>query len=289
MQETMKSFFVLPLLLATALAQTAPSSPTAKSSEDESTTKARALVNKAIEALGGPTYTGYSTRTEQGRSYTLYHGRPHDGGVLYRRFFRYGDKDRVEIPLESYGSWINIVGTQNPFPIDLPDPKSNKKTDVAIIHNGEKGYEITFKGTELEEPKLTADYVRRRQRSLDKVLREWIREPGTALFYEGQALADNKLTDQITVTNSKNESITLFLDATTHLPIKKSYSWRDVSDKYRNVEEEVYDNYKPVQGILTPYSLTRFYNGDMAYQRFLSKITYNDNLADSLFEANLTK
>jgi len=293
----MKFAFAFPFLLASALAQApatpaarpAPTSPTAKSPEDESTTKARALVNKAIEALGGPSYTGYTTRTEQGRSYTLYHGRPRDGGVLYRRFFQYGEKDRVEVPLESYGSWVDIVQTQTPFPIQLPDPKSNKKTDVAIIHNGDLGYEVTFKGTEKEEPKLTSDYNRRRLRSLDKVLREWMQAPGTALFFEGQALADNKLTDQITITNSKNESVTLFLDATTHLPVKKSYSWRDASDKYRNVEEEVYDNYKPVQGILTPYSLTRFYNGDMAYQRFLSKITYNDNLADSLFEASLTK
>lgn len=316
LQETMKYVVAIPLLLATALAQApakpgalAPASSPAQTSntvqpphpipvakpleakplEDESTVKARALVGQAIEALGGPAYVGYTARTEQGRSYTLYHGRPRDGGVMYRRFFRYADKDRVEIPLESYGSMKDIVQTQNPFPIDLPDPRSNKKTDVAIIHNGEQGYEITFKGTEKEEPKLTADYNRRSQRSLDKVLREWIREPGTALFYEGQSLADNKLADQITITNPQNESVTLFLDAVTHLPIKKTYSWRDTTDKYRNVEDEVYDNYKPVQGILTPYSVTRYYNGDMAYQRFLSKITYNENLADSLFEASLTK
>ena len=94
---------------------------------------------------------------------------------------------------------------------------------------------------------------------------------------------------QVTITNSKDESVTLYLDSTTHVPIKKTFSWRDSTDKERNTEEEVYDNYKRVQDILTPYSLTRFYNGDMAYQRFLSKITYNDNLADSLFEATLTK
>ena len=306
----MKYAFAVPLLLATALAQVpahpvapapasspmqasksiqAPNLPAVTPAEDESTTKARALVDKAIAALGGPTYVGYTTRTEQGRSYTLYHGRPRDGGVLFRRFFRYSDKDRVEIPLESYGSWKDIVGTQNPFPIDLPDPRSNKKTDVAIVHNGENGFEITFKGTEKEEAKRTADYLRARSRSLEKVLREWVREPGTAFFYEGQALADNKLADQITITNPRNESVTLYLEAATHLPIKKSYTWRDATDKYRNTEEEVYDNYKPVQGVMTPYSLTRFYNGDMSYQRFLTKITYNEQLADSLFEASLTK
>jgi len=37
---------------------------------------------------------------------------------------------------------------------------------------------------------------------------------------------------------------------------------------------------------MTPYTLSRYYNGDLVSERFLSKIKYNDELADSLFEAN---
>ena len=81
--------------------------------------------------------------------------------------------------------------------------------------------------------------------------------------------------------------MTLFLDTTTHLPVKKSFAWRDQTDKYQNVEEEAYDNYKPVQGIMTPYTLSRYYNGDLVSERFLSKVKYNDELADSLFDASL--
>ena len=51
---------------------------------------------------------------------------------------------------------------------------------------------------------------------------------------------------QVTITNSKDESVTLYLDSTTHVPIKKTFSWRDSTDKERNTEEEVYDNYKRV-------------------------------------------
>jgi hypothetical protein len=90
----------------------------------------------------------------------------------------------------------------------------------------------------------------------------------------------------VTITNSRNQSVTLFLDTVTHLPVKKSYSWRDATDKRQNTEEEVYDNYKPVQSILTPYTLSRYYNGDLVAERFLSKVRYNEDLADSLFEAN---
>lgn len=261
----------------------ATSAPVAKSSEDAGAAKAKALIAQAIEALGGPAYTSYTTRSEEGRTYSLYHSQTRGAGVLYRRFYKYADKDRVEVALERGMSVYDII----PFPIPVPEGKANKKTDVAIIHNGDKGFEVSYKGTEQEEAKDTRDYVRRRGTSLEWVLRQWIHEPGMAFFYDGTALGNANLADKVTITNSKNESVTLFLDTVTHLPVKKSFTWRDAKDKGQNVEEEQYDNYKPVQGIMTPYALSRFYNGDLVSERFLSKVKYNGDMADSLFESTV--
>ena len=257
--------------------------PVAKSSEDAGATKAKALIDQAIEALGGAAYTSYATRSEEGRTYSLYHSQTRGAGALYRRFYKYADKDRVEVALERGMSAYDII----PFPIPVPEGKANKKTDIAIIHNGDKGFEVSYKGTEQEEAKDTRDYVRRRGTSLEWVLRQWIHEPGVAFFYDGTALGNANLADKVTITNSKNESVTLFLDTVTHLPVKKSFAWRDAKDKGQNVEVEQYDNYKPVQGIMTPYTLSRFYNGDLVSERFLSKVKYNDEMADSLFEATV--
>ena len=79
--------------------------------------------------------------------------------------------------------------------------------------------------------------------------------------------------------------MTLFLDSNTHLPIKKTFAWRDPTDKLRNTEDEVYDAYRETQGIMTPYSVTRFYNGEMSNQRFLNTVTYNNALNESMFAA----
>ncbi len=258
----MKSILAILLLFGTASAQApAPGSPSAsptaqpaKTIEDEGSRKARALVDQAIDALGGRAYATYTTRSEEGRTYSLYHSQTRGPGVLYRRFYRYADKDRFEIALERGVSVMDII----PLPLPVPEGKANKKTDVAVVHNGDKGYQISYKGTEPEEAKDTEDYLRRRARSLEWVLRKWIQEPGVAFFYDGTALANNNLTEQLTIMNVRNESVTLFLDATTHLPVKKTFSWRDRTDKYRNTEEEVSDNYKSVQGIMTPYTLSRF-------------------------------
>jgi len=254
-----------------------------KTADDGGAAKAKTLVNQAIEALGGSAYLSYATRSEEGRTYSLYHSQTRGPGALYRRFYRFADKDRVEVALERGISAYDLI----PFPIPVPEGKANKKTDVAIIHNGDKGFEVSYKGTEQEEAKDTRDYMRRRERSLEWVLRKWIQEPGVAFFYDGTALGNANLADKVTITNSKNESVTLFLDTTTHLPAKKVFTWRDLTDKGQNVDEELYDNYKPVQGIMTPYTMSRYYNGDLVSERFLNKVKYNDEMADSLFETTV--
>jgi len=157
--------------------------------------------------------------------------------------------------------------------------------DVIYVYQGDTGIEITYKGPHPEDPKDLTEYLRRRHFSLDWVLRKWLSEPGIALFYEGQTVAEEKPVEQVTVMNAHNEGVTLYLNTDDHLPVKKSYSWRDTTDKQRNIEDEVYDNYREVQGVMTPFTITRFYNGDMSGQRFLTAVSYNQGISDSRFEA----
>jgi hypothetical protein len=257
----MKYFLALMLLAAVAGAQeTAASSPSLPV-DQENSRKARMLLDQAIQALGGQSYLDIRDISQEGRSYSFHHGQPNSLGILFWRFYKFPDKERTEL---------------------------TKQRDVTYIINGDKGYEITFKGTALEDPKDLADVLRRRHYSLDWVLRKWLHEPGIALFYEGPTVAERKPVEQVSIMNAKNEGVTLYISADDYLPVKKSYSWRDPTDKERNVEEEVFDNYRLVQGIMTPYTVTRFYNGDMAGQRFLTSVTYNQGLSDSKFQAQPT-
>ncbi len=277
-------FLVLFLLLASAAAQTAGSAEkSAAPPEDENSPKARALIAKAVEALGGQAYLTYRNRSEEGRLYTFFRGESNSVGAPFVNHGKYPDKERLEIIKRgTYLVPIPLVGI-----IGVSHQVKNKD-DLVIIHNGDKGYEITYKGTAAEAPADTANYLRRRRHSVDAILRKWINEPGAAFFYHGAAVAENKPAEQIEIVNAQNDSVTLFLDQDTHLPIKTSYSWRDPTDKYRNVEEQVYDGYKLVQGIMTPHSITRFLNGEMSHQRFLKTVVYNQEVSDSIFEASVT-
>ena len=71
----------------------------------------------------------------------------------------------------------------------------------------------------------------------------------------------------------------------THLPVKKSFEWRDPVDRQKNLEEEIYDNYRKVDGgILAPYNVSRYFNGDMSSQRFFNSVTINQGLDETMFD-----
>jgi hypothetical protein len=241
-------------------AQTTPATSSVQTvpSDHESERKAKALLDQMVEALGGRAYLDIQDISQEGRGYTFHMGRPNSYGTVFWRFYKFPDKDRVEL---------------------------TKQRDVVEIYNGDKGAEVTYKGTRQAENKDLADYLRRRHYSLDWVLRKWLKEPGIALFYEGSTVADQKAVDQVTIMNAHNEAVTLFINSLNHLPVKKTFTWRDPTDKQRNIEDEVWDNYRLVQGLMTPFSVTRYYNGDMSNQRFLTSVTYNKGLNDTMFDS----
>jgi hypothetical protein len=228
---------------------------------DESTIKARALINQAIQALGGNAYLNVVDSSMEGRTYSMHHGQATSSGLIFFRDTKFPDKERTDL---------------------------TKKRDVSYVYTGDHGFEVTYKGTAMLDPKVLAEYIRRRHYSLEWVLRRWINEPGVALFYDGSAIAEQRQTDQVTIMNAQNEAVTLYLDPDTHLPLKKKYQWRDPTDREKDEEDEVYDNYKPVQGVMTPYSVTRYYNGEMSNQRFINSISYNQGVDDSKFAVNAT-
>ena len=269
----MKYAIILLWLTSFVLAQGAPSStsdenpPAEQNSSSLSTdqanvAKAKTILNQGIQALGGQAYLTWQEQSQEGRAYSFHHGEANSLGTLFWRFKKYPDKERVEL---------------------------TKKRDVVEIFNGDKGYEVTYKGARNMDPKDELDpYLRRHHYALEIVLREWLNQPGIALFYEGQTVAAQKETDQVTVMNSKNEAVTLNFDVNTHLPVKKKFTWRDPTDKERNVEEEIFDNYRMVQNIMTPFDVTRIYNGEMAAQSFLTSASYNQPVNDSLFDPHAT-
>jgi hypothetical protein len=262
----MKLFFTILVLVCSACSQSGAQTQNAATpaitldkEAVQNSDKAKAIIEQGIEALGGQIYLTIRDREQQGRGYGFHHGNPTGGGGPFWSFSQFPDKERVEF---------------------------TKERDIAQVFVGDKGYEITFKGPHPVEQKDLDDYLRRRHYSLDRVLRTWINDPGVVMLFEGNAIAAQHPAYQVTLVNAQNESVTLYFDTDSHLPIKKSFEWRDPVDKQKNLEEEVYENYRSVSGIMAPYNITRYFNGDMSNQRFLNTVTINQDLDPAMFDPN---
>jgi hypothetical protein len=68
------------------------------------------------------------------------------------------------------------------------------------------------------------------------------------------------------------------MDEQTHLPLARSFEWRDPLYHDKNTDTEEYDDYHVIDGFPTPFTVTRLKNGDTVRQFYLTHITYNQNL-----------
>ena len=263
--QTLRAIALTLILACLASAQgsapktAAPSSGAQPVPQDDNARHARALLDQMIQAMGGQAWLNIKDVSQEGRTYGFYHGKS-GGGAPFWRFAKWPDMERLEL---------------------------TKQRDWIIIHNGDQGWEITFRGTAPEDPEEHEAYLLRRPFTLEHVLREWLDQPGTALFYEGRALAERKEAEKVTVLNSQNQPVSFYIDIFTHLPIKKSFQHRNPLYRDQDVEDEVYDNWHTVQGIPTALDITRMHNGESTNQRFLNKVTYNSGLPDSMFSATV--
>lgn len=243
----MRRLLALFVLVLPAFAQT--------DSPDANAQKAHKIVDQCIDALGGSAYLNIQSFKQAGRGYGFYRGEPGGVGVPFVRYVRLPDKERVEF---------------------------FKQRDWIKLYVGDDGYDTTFHGTRKEDQDIMVDYLRRRQYSLDLVLRDWVRDPKTQFFYDGQLLVEARQVHQVTLVNAKNQAVTLSIDTVTFLPQRKTFTYRD-EYKEKVEEAETYGNYRMEQGFQTPHIITRLKNGERTAERFLRSVEYNVTVPDSKF------
>jgi hypothetical protein len=239
--------------------QTVPVSPNTGTEAESNQQKARAILDQTIQALGGPAYMNLHDSYTEGR-YGRFHNEVMVGGALYFRYWEWPDKERVEV---------------------------TKQRDIVDLYIGDTVTEVTYKGARPLDAK-TDDSVRlaiqRRHYALEIVLREWLKEPGILLLYEGQTLSgNNRMTDKVTLINSKNESVSLLIAPDTHLPAEKIFVTRDPQTRDRDEEDELFDNWRVVQGINTPYSIVIMRNGQVVRQQYVFNVSYDIHPPESYF------
>jgi hypothetical protein len=246
------------LMLALALAPAAASEPAhggAAQNGDDAAAKnaqqARAAIDRMVQALGGQAWLDMKNQGREGFIAAFFHGNPDPGTTQYYEFHQWPDKDRVDV---------------------------TKHRDVVEFYLGNEGWEVTYRGKKAMDKDLLDDFIRRRDHSIETAIKVWLKDPNTILVYEGQHLVERKLGEQVTLISADNESITILMDTQTHLPLERTFQWRDPLYKDKNTDAEEYDDYHTMDGFPTPLSITRYKNGEMWRQYYIKKVTFNQQL-----------
>ncbi|HEX4004829.1 MAG TPA: hypothetical protein VHX60_01515 [Acidobacteriaceae bacterium] len=254
-----------------APAADAPPSSTASApantAQDTSTEKARAALDAMVQALGGDRWLNLENTYTTGRIAAFYQGKPTGGTV-------------------QFWDWKTSTDER----LDL-DEKMHDRRKWVQIFTPTQCWEITYQGKKpMQKGPMEGNpcdqAIRRRKHSIEVAVKQWMKDPNTVLLYEGQSLAERHLAIQVTLINTDNDSITIQMDATTHLPLRRTYYWRDPEYKDKNEEVEEYDDYHNIDGLPTPFAITRFHNGDMTLQRFVFKAALNAPLPEDGFDAD---
>lgn len=250
---------------AEAQASAIPSAQTAPEAPGEN--RGLKLLNQMVAALGGDAWLHRADWVEVGKGATFYKGSANPYVTEFERYYR----------AQPFGERVVIVSKMGIF---IP----TTKRDIAEVWTADNGYEVTYRGKKELPKEDVHDYQLRRRHTLDLVVKDWIKQPNVLITYDGTDMVDRRLADKITVLTATNDAVSIELDETTHLPLSRTFQARNATYRDFDTYVEQYDDYHPVQGIMTPLTITRLKNGDMTSQRFLSKVTYNTSLPADLFD-----
>lgn len=213
--------------------------------------QARAALDAMVQALGGQAWLTMKNSMRQVTVAAFFHGKPSGGMGAFWEYHAWPDQDRIEF---------------------------SKHSDVVQFFLGREGWVVNSSGKKALPKEQLDDYLRRRDHSIETVVKYWLSDPKTILVYEGQRLAERHLADQVTLISPQNEAVTIQMDTQTHLPLRRTFEWRDPVFKDKNIDAEEYDDYHTFDGFPTAFTITRFKNQEIIRQYFLVHVSYNQQL-----------
>lgn len=244
-----------------AQASTIPSvgAPAITSKQEEE--QGRKLLDQMLEAMGGEAWLSRTSTVKRGHTATFFQGRPTLNTVDFWEFHRFPTANLPEA--ERY--------------------EFTKKGDIVQIWTADQGYEITYKGSKPLPANQVADYIRRRNHSIESIYSTWLKRPGTIVVYEGTTLIERRLADTVTLLADNDDALSVYIDANTHLPLRRTFKWRNTTYKDYDEDSEDYDDYHVLQGIPTPMTISRYRDGDLANQKFYISVDYDTPLDPEMF------
>ena len=247
------------LFCATAVGQQDP----APKPSPENVAKAEAVVNRALEVLGGNAYLNIKTAVGRG-FFTSFQDGMSGLPAKFVDYISYPDRERTEF----VSSGIRVVQANT--------------GDTGWLYDGATKSLSDQKGTQID------DFKRSMRTSVENLLRGWWKKENATLSYVGRREAGvGKRNETVRLTYPSGFWIEYEFAAKEGLPAKVIYKTTkkklDSDETVEMTEEDRLAKPITIGAITAPWVIDHFINGTQTSRVGYESVEYNTQLADSLF------
>jgi hypothetical protein len=223
---------------------------------EQSAAKAKQILQKLTDALGGARYLNVRESACEGRLARFGHNSELTGYTNFKDYWGYPDKNRTDY---------------------------SKKGVIINLYNGDKGWTLDRGGvSELPAPSI-ADFQELAKKDINNLLRFRIREPDMIFRYGGQDIVDLKTVDWVEINDTEQRTFRLAVDRSSHFFVRTMIITEDQTTRERSVETSIYSNFQPIEGVQTPLQITSDRDGRRISQVFFTSCKFNPGLGDDFF------
>jgi hypothetical protein len=227
--------------------------------------RGRKVIDEVVSALGGEKFLEMKDRVEYGRAYSFYRDRL--SGLSRARI-----STRYMVP-EKPGALA--VEERQAFGKDL---------DSGVIFALGKGWNYSFRGARPIKDEIYQRYEDSTTRNIFYILRQRLDEPGMIFDFKGTEVLENAPVEIVDITDSENRTVTVYIHASTKLPLRQVFYRRDLKTRERDEEVTIFSKYRDVGGgVQWPFAIQRSRNGDKLLEMYSESVTINQSLVDTLF------
>ena len=190
--------------------------------------RAKRVIHEAVAALGGDAFLHMNDRVESGRAYSFYRSEITglSAAKIYTRYLAPAPAALAVRERENFGP----------------------KEDAGYLFTEDGAWEITFRGA---RPLPDAEFARYKDSTLRNVfyiLRQRLNEPGMAFYSQGADFLENRPVEIVDITDSRNETVTVYFDQLNKLPVRQTFRRRNEEFKDFDTEVTIFALYKDVGG-----------------------------------------
>jgi hypothetical protein len=224
---------------------------------EESAARTKTILQQMIGALGGAAYLNL-----------------HDSECTGR--------------IAQFGQYTGELGADAPIhevrmPPDKLRREVGKKLNIIDVYNGNQGWSLDKGGVEDGNAVGIANFQAGLKMSFDNLIRSRLAEPGMYFHYGGEDVVDLRQVDWVQLEDTDGHMYKIAVEKPTRLPVRFVIVTRNprTNDTIEDVTR--YSNWHTVEGIATPFQVSRERDGKRVSQVFYDGCKYNSGITADFF------